>query len=73
MILGMDCLKFENTQVNDLLDELLPTGETKLGCAKGIFHEIKLIPGAEPVNQHSRRCSSAIIEELHREIQVIMT
>ena len=27
----------EKTQLNDLLDELLPPGETKLGCAKGLF------------------------------------
>ena len=59
----------ENTQLQDLLDELLPSGEPILGCAKGIFHEIKLTEGATPVKQQSRRCSPAIIEELHRQIQ----
>ena len=45
----------EDTQLKELLDELLSPGETKLGCAKGVVHEIKLIPGTEPVKQHSRR------------------
>ena len=27
----------EKAQLSDLLDELLPPGETKLGCAKGLF------------------------------------